>query len=69
MLLTDDEILEIKYSAADKLEPVFRAIAKAQLKKVADWLQTEVLEDCHDGYSNVQCFHRRALQDLLKEVT
>ena len=41
--------------------------AEAQLKKFREWLKDDVLEDCHDGYSNVMCFHKRALKALLEE--
>ena len=44
------------------------ALCEAQVKKVVEWLKNEVLEDCHEGYSNVMCFHRRALKALLEEV-
>ena len=80
MLLTDEEIQKAikdardgftendKYKADDILDYIFTVVAKAQLKAVVEELQTEMLEDCPEGYSNVQCFHRRALQALLEEI-
>ena len=46
------------------LDVQFDRVAQAQLKKFREWLKSEVLEDCHEGYSNVMCFHKRALREL-----
>ena len=67
--LNDKEILALD----EKEEPsYYRGAcdgAQAQLKKFREWLKSEVLEDCHEGYSNVMCFHKRALRELEDDKT
>ena len=71
--LTDEEIDNITFEWDDLYQEgkavltLKQTIADAQVKKFAEWLKSEVLEDCHEGYSNVMCFHRRALKALLEE--
>ena len=51
----------------EAIENLLKIVADCQVKKFAEWLKSDVLEDCHEGYSNVMCFHRRALKALLEE--
>ena len=61
--LTSGEIGEIVGDCKEWFEIPDR-VANAQIKKFREWLKSEVLEDCHEGYSNVMCFHKRALREL-----
>ena len=65
--LTDEEITDVAFRGQYNWEDL-HAVRDAQVKKFMGWLKSEVLEDCHEGYSNVMCFHRRALKVLLEEV-